>query len=102
MIEQLTKHQLSVLIRLANSQIKVYCAPAGVKSDKKCDEITQDFNAILRLVELGLMSDVSDWPKYEPMVKKYREEDGREVAIVNLNVVGGLMFKRAKHERWTN
>lgn len=101
-MDQLTKHQLSILTRLANSPIKVYCSPAGVKSDKKCDEITQDFNAILRLVELGLMSDVSDWPKYEPMVKKYRDEDGREVAIVNLNVVGGLMFKRATWEKRIN
>ena len=101
-MDQLTKHQLSVLTRLANSPIKVYCTPAGVQSDKKCDEITQDFNSILRLVELGLMSDVSDWPKYRPMVEKYREEADREVAVVILNLVGGLMFTRTKWEHRIN
>ena len=102
MIEQLNDHQFKMLKRLANSPVKVYCCPAGIASDKKCDEITEDFNSILRLVELGLMSDASDWPKYAGLVKKFWEDDGRIVAIVNINGIGDLMFGRTPWEKWKN
>ena len=49
-VEQLTPYQFKILRRLANSEIKAYCQPAGIDSDKRRDEITQDFNATLRLV----------------------------------------------------
>lgn len=100
-MEQLNQHQYKLLKRLANSPIKVYCSPAGINSDKRRDEINEDFNSILRLVELGLMTDVSSAPKFKELVKQYRE-DGRDVIVVNLNVVGGLMFKRVRHGKWIN
>jgi hypothetical protein len=99
--EQLTLHQFKLLRRLANSQVKVYCQPAGTDSDKRRDEITLDFNATLRLCELGLMSDATCWPKYTELVDRYSGE-GREIVIVVLNKIGDVMFKRTAHERWTN
>jgi hypothetical protein len=101
-VEQLTKHQVRVLKTLANSVGKVYCAPAGTKADRRQNEINVDFNAILRLVELGLMSDLSDSPMYRPLVKKYADEEGREVAIVALNKVGDEMFRRTPWGKWVN
>jgi len=86
---------------LANNQVKVYCQPVGIDSDKRCDEITQDFNAVLRLCELGLMSDATDWPKYAELVTRYAGE-GREIVVVVLNKIGDLMFRRTAHERWVN
>ncbi len=100
-METLTPHQFKLLRRLANNQVKVYCQPAGTDSDKRRDEITLDFNAVLRLCELGLMSDATDWPKYTDLVSSYAGE-GREIVIVVLNKVGDVMFKRAQWERWVN
>ena len=100
-IEQLTPHQFKLLRRLANNTIKVYCQPAGIDSDKRRDEITQDFNATLRLCELGLTSDATAWPKYEQLVARHAGE-GREIVIVVLNGVGQLMFERTLWEHWTN
>lgn len=100
-MEQLTPHQFKLLRRLANNKVKVYCQPVGIDSDKRRDEITLDFNAVLRLVELGLMSDATTWPKYADLVNSYAGE-GREIVIVVLNKIGDLMFKRTNHERYIN
>ena len=100
-METLTPHQFKLLRRLANNQVKVYCQPVGIDSDKRCDEITQDFNAVLRLCELGLMSDATDWPKYAELVTRYAGE-GREIVVVVLNRIGQLLFQRTLHERWVN
>ncbi len=101
MIEQLTPYQFKILRRLANNTVKVYCQPVGIASDKRRDEITQDFNAVLRLCELGLTSDATAWPKYTDLVTRYAEE-GREIVIVVLNKIGDVMFKRTPWERWVN
>jgi len=100
-LETLTPHQFKLLRRLANNQVKVYCQPAGTDSDKRRDEINLDFNATLRLCELGLMSDATAWPKYTELVDRYAGE-GREIVIVVLNRVGQLLFQRTLHERWIN
>jgi hypothetical protein len=100
--EQLTKHQYKLLRRLANSPVKVYCMPAGIDSDKKRDEINLDFNDTLRLVELGLMSDASLWPKYEGLVAQHRDESGRDVVIVVLNKSAQRMFERTTWEKRIN
>ena len=100
-IEQLTPYQFKILRRLANSEIKTYCQPAGIDSDKRRDDINLDFNAMLRLCELGLTSDATAWPKYTDLVTRYAEE-GREIVIVVLNRVGQLMFERTPWEHWTN
>jgi hypothetical protein len=97
----MTPYQLKIIRRLANSQVKTYCQPAGIDSDKRRDDINLDFNAMLQLVELGLLSDATQWPKYQALVASHAE-DGREVIIVVLNRVGNMMFERTSHERWTN
>jgi hypothetical protein len=76
--------------------------PAGIPSDKRQNELNLDFNSTLRLVELGLMSDGSDWPKYQNIVKQYAEGEGRRVAIVILNGIGQEMFGRAPWDKWIN
>ena len=101
-IEQLTQHQFKLLKRLANSPVKVYCMPAGIDSDLKRDEINVEFNGVLRLVQLGLMSDASLWPKYEGLVKQHRDESGRDVVIVVLNKSAQRLFERQRHEKWKN
>src|SRR6266481_7497690 len=98
--EQLTKHQYRVLRMLANSRTKVYCAPAGTKADKRQNDINEDFNAILRLVELGLMSDLSDAPKYRPIIESYATNEGREVVIVAISKGSDAMFKRMRWGKW--
>src|SRR5208337_2646807 len=100
-VETLTPHQFKLLRRLANNRIKTYCQPAGTDSDKRRDEINLDFNAALRLCELGLMSDATDWPKYTDLVTRYAGE-GREIVVVVLNKIGQLLFQRTLHERWVN
>jgi hypothetical protein len=101
-IEQLTQHQFKFLKRLANSPVKVYCMPAGIDSDLKRDEINIEFNETLRLVELGLMSDASLWPKYEGLVAQHRDESGRDVVIVVLNKSAQRLFERQRHDKWKN
>ena len=100
-METLTPYQFKILRRLANSEIKTYCQPAGIDSDKRRDDINLDFNAMLRLCELGLTSDATAWPKYTDLVTRYAEE-GREIVIVVLNGVGDLMFKRTPWENRVN
>ena len=100
-VEQLTPYQFKILRRLANSEIKTYCQPAGIDSDKRRDDINLDFNSMLRLCELGLTSDATAWPKYTDLVTRYAEE-GREIVIVVLNGVGDLMFKRTPWENRVN
>ena len=101
MIEQLTPYQFKILRRLANSEIKTYCQPAGIDSDKRRDDINLDFNSMLRLCELGLTSDATAWPKYTDLVTRYAEE-GREIVIVVLNKIGDVMFKRTPWENRVN
>lgn len=101
-IEQLTKHQYKLMRRLANSPVKVYCMPAGIDSDLKRDEINIEFNETLRLVELGMMSDASLWPKYEGLVAQHRDESGRDVVIVVLNKTAQRMFERTVWEKRIN
>lgn len=92
-VEQLTPYQFKILRRLANSEIKTYCQPVGIDSDKRRDDINLDFNSMLRLCELGLTSDATAWPKYTDLVTRYAEE-GREIVIVVLNKIGDVMFRR--------
>jgi hypothetical protein len=101
-IEGLTRHQFKLLKRLANSPVKVYCMPAGIDSDLKRDEVNVEFNGVLRLVQLGLMSDASLWPKYEGLVSQHRDESGRDVVIVVLNKSAQKMFERVIWERRVN
>lgn len=101
-IEQLTEHQYRLLKRLANSPVKVYCMPAGIDSDKKRDELNLEFNAVLRLVELGLLTDASDWARYKPMVDEHMAESGRVVVIVVLTKLGQRMFERTPWEKRKN
>lgn len=98
---ELNDYQFKILRRLANSPIKVYCQPAGIDSDKRRDEINIDFNSMLHLCELGLMSDATAWPKYEDLVAKNASE-GRDIVIVVLNRIGQLMFERKPWEKRKN
>lgn len=100
-METLTPYQFKILRRLANSEIKTYCQPAGIDSDKRRDDINLDFNSMLRLCELGLTSDATAWPKYTDLVTRYAEE-GREIVIVVLNKIGDVMFKRTPWENRVN
>jgi hypothetical protein len=100
-VDSLTPYQFKILRRLANNEVKVYCQPAGIDSDKRRDDINLDFNGMLRLCELGLMSDATAWPKYTDLVTRYAEE-GREIVIVVLNKVGDLMFRRTPWENRVN
>src|SRR5208282_5394201 len=97
LLDSLTPYQFKILRRLANNEVKTYCQPAGIDSDKRRDDINLDFNGMLRLCELGLMNDATAWPKYTELVDRYAEE-GREIVIVVLNRVGQLLFQRTLHE----
>lgn len=100
-IEQLNDYQVKILRRLANNQIKVYCQPAGIDSDRRQDDINLDFNSMLRLIELGLVSDATSWPKYQELVARY-ESEGREIVIICLNRAGQLMWERTPWEKRIN
>lgn len=90
------------MTKLANSQIKTFCAPAGVPSDNHQNEINEDFNGILRLVELGLAVDVTDAPKYAHLKTQYAEEEGRDIIVVTISKMGDMMFKRTVWDKWVN
>jgi hypothetical protein len=101
-IHQLSKHQFHILKLLANGKTKTYCAPAGTPADKRQNEINEDFNDILKLVEWGLVSDVSETPKYHDLIAGYAHEEGRDVVVIVINKGGDKMFKRVSHGRWVN
>ena len=98
-VESLTKYQFMVLKKLANSDIKIYCTMAGLPGEKSEDAINQDFNSILRLVELKLLCDSTE--KHADLAKKYNVE-GRDFAVVTLTHGGQWMFERTKWEKWLN
>lgn len=92
-IPTLDEHQFKTLHRLANGKVTIYCSPEGVDTDKRRVEIDKDHESIKRLIDLGLVSDASTWPKFKPVVKTWADE-GRAVVIVALNRIGKLMFQR--------
>lgn len=98
-MEQLTEYQFKTVRRLANSNVKVYCAPTGLPSDRNENAINMDFNQILGLVEMGLAVDATDYPKFQGVVERNRDE-GRDVVVVVLSVRGQRMFERTRHDRW--
>ena len=99
---QLTEFQHKLLRRLANGKVKIYCMPAGVPSDKKQNEINEQFNEVLQLVEIGVLNDVSDGEKFRPIVKEHRESENRDVVIVWMNGYGSEMFRRVPWEKRVN
>ena len=100
-METLSKFQHSILKRLANGPVKTYCCPCGIAADKRCDDITEDFNAMLRLAQIGIVNDVSDLPKYAGVIKEWQDE-GRYVVIININGFGQEMFQRTVGDKWVN
>ena len=105
MIDSLNRYQLKTLKRLANSQIKLYCCPAGLPLPER-DEIesliTGDFNDILILVEMGLLEDVSNEPDNQGKIAELHALEGRDIVITKLSRIGQVMFERQKHDKWTN
>ncbi len=101
MIEQISRFQYSLLRRLANSEIKTYGCPSGVPADDNCDAITEEFNDVLRLVQLGLAVDASRWPKFADVGALWQSE-GRDVVIIALRNLGQRMFERTPHDKWRN
>lgn len=100
-METLTPYQLKTVKRLANGNTKVYCAPTGLPSDRNENAINLDFNQILGLVEMGLAIDATDYPKFSGIVERNRDE-GREVVIIVLSILGQRMFERVTWEKWVN
>ena len=91
-IEQLTKDQFSILRLLANGKVKIYCNLA------EADNL--GFNGILRLVELGLLVDISS--KHPDTVIEYRLKTKADVAIVQISPIGQLMFEKHRWTKWRN
>jgi len=100
-MEQLTKYQLEVVKKLANSGTKVYCCPSGIPSDRNQNDINLDFNQILGLVEMGLVIDASDYPKFRGLMQQHWDE-GRDCAVVVLSRLGQKMFERKRWLKWVN
>jgi hypothetical protein len=101
-MEQLTKYQVGILVRLANSSIKQFCSPRGLDSDRRRKEIDDDFEALIRLIDIGLMVNATSWPSYKRIVKNFRNEQGREVMILRLSIAGQRMFERTGWDHQIN
>lgn len=105
MIDSLNRYQLKTLKRLANSQIKLYCCPAGLplpERDEIESRITSDFNDILILVEMGLLDDISNDPEHQGKIAELHALEGRDIVITRLSRIGQVMFERVKWEKWVN
>jgi len=92
-MDTLTKHQFSVLTKLANSKVKIYCIVSVANADD------MEFNETLQLVPLKLLVDVSD--RYPDTVKKFAS-GGDDAAVMALTHRGQWMFERTKWEKWVN
>ncbi len=101
MIATITEHQHKLLKSLANDGVHVYGCPSGLDSDPQGAQITQEYNETLDLITLGLATDVSSVQKFQEATEHWRV-DGRKIAIIHLNVIGGKMFRRTRHDKWKN
>jgi len=100
-MEMLTQHQFHVLKLLANGDVKNYCNVSGIARDGKgVDQHNQEFNDLLRLVELELLEDISS--QCIESVLEYHTKTGGDVAIVRISPLGQLMFERHRHTKWKN
>jgi hypothetical protein len=92
-MDTLTKHQFTLLTKLANSKVKTYCTVANANGEET------EFNETLRLVNLKLLIDISD--RYPDVVKKY-STNGDDAAVTALTHRGQWMFERVKWDKWVN
>lgn len=99
---RLNKYQAATLRRLANSRVKNYCVPAGLGNEEFGAKITEDFNDILRLVEVGLLIDISNEPEHRGKCRELMALEGRDIVIVRLSLRGQQMFERTAWEKWVN
>lgn len=102
-IPELTKFQYLILRRVATSRasVGVYAALTGVASDRNRERIDGDYRAVATLADLGLLADVSAYPKYANFIKAYKDEEGRTVTMYELTPVGKMMFQRTG-DVWLN
>jgi hypothetical protein len=104
-MDSLNRFQLQTLKKLANRNTKLYCCPSGLplpERDVIESQITGDFNDILILVELGMLTDVSSKPEHQAKIEELTAIEGRDIVITRLSALGQVMFEKVKWEKWRN
>ena len=92
-MDSLTKHQWTILKKLANSKVKTYCTVANANGEE------MEFNETLQLVGVKLLVDISD--RYPELVAKY-SANGDDAAVTALTHRGQWMFERTRWDKWVN
>ena len=90
-----------MLTRLANRGSKIYAAFSGVPGSDDENLANECFNDICRLVQLKLLVDISDEPRWQGICDDHAAR-GQQVIIGVITNRGGWMFERTKWEKWVN
>ena len=99
---ELTEHQESVLIKLANSAQK-FVTFTSIEADGQAKETIDGYFAqAMQLVENGLCYDISTLPKEQRMIAELKEDEPREFRVLKATPMVNMMFGRGRCKRSIN
>src|SRR6266496_252276 len=101
-MDTINGHQVIVMQKLVRGRIHTALEVSATSADINPDQVNQGFNDILRLVQLGLLADLSNWPQFSQMAKTEASETGAEVVVVRPTRLGEIMFTKVKWDKWKN
>ena len=103
-IPEINKEQVEMMKKFARSKVKTSVAFTSIPSDGADRiHIEKDLLDKLELLEIGLLSDITEMPAYKNVVDHYKEHDGREaVFVLRLTALGEAMFKKVCGDKWVN
>lgn len=94
---EITKFQESLLKRLGSGNTSKYAATKGIEADGAArSEIDRYFDEAMRLVEDGLLYDLSSMPKFKKVCDSYMEDEGREIHVLGPSKVVEILFDGVK------
>jgi hypothetical protein len=101
---EITGHQLEVLTRISNgAKKKVFATYASTDVDGQARELVDKmFAEDKALVEMGLLFDVTSYPKHQEVSDGYMKEEGRALRILAPSAIVKFMFKHTAWEGWVN
>jgi hypothetical protein len=103
---ELTTHQFNVLTSIANNKKnkpKVFATFTSTEADGQASAlIDRLFAESMALVEMGLLFDVTSYPKHQEVVEGYMKNEGRALRVLAPSAVVKHMFKHVAWESWIN
>lgn len=90
---ELSIHQEKLLTRLATGKTKYYATVMSIAADGAASQrIDEMFAEDMRLVEWGLLYDVTSKPKFKETVANILKEDGRSMRVLAPTEMAEMMF----------